>query len=93
MARPRGAQSRATEVVRLLREAYPDATCALHHPVDDEALYHAVPLDLDKPFVVCRRDCRIEPKLLLVHLEKAEDDGYKLQSIFVDVELFGCDPA
>jgi endonuclease-3 len=31
MARPRGAQSRATEVVRLLREAYPDATCALHH--------------------------------------------------------------
>jgi endonuclease III len=31
MARPRGAQSRATEVVRLLRDAYPDATCALHH--------------------------------------------------------------
>ena len=31
VARPRGAQSRATEVVRLLREAYPDATCALHH--------------------------------------------------------------
>jgi endonuclease-3 len=31
VARPRGAPSRATEVVRLLREAYPDATCALHH--------------------------------------------------------------
>ncbi len=31
VARPRGAQSRATDVVRLLREAYPDAKCALQH--------------------------------------------------------------
>jgi endonuclease III len=38
MARPRDAQSRATEVVRLLREAYPDATCALHHTTAYELL-------------------------------------------------------
>jgi len=31
MARPRGARARATEVVRLLREAYPEARCALEH--------------------------------------------------------------
>ena len=31
MARPRGARARAAEVVRLLREAYPDARTALHH--------------------------------------------------------------
>jgi len=31
MARPRGARGRATEVVRRLREAYPDARCALEH--------------------------------------------------------------
>jgi endonuclease-3 len=31
MARPRGARARATEVVRLLRETYPEARTALHH--------------------------------------------------------------
>jgi endonuclease-3 len=31
MARPRGARARAAEVVRLLREAYPDAHTALHY--------------------------------------------------------------
>lgn len=31
MARPRGARTRATEVVRRLRDAYPDARCALDH--------------------------------------------------------------
>jgi endonuclease-3 len=31
MARPRGAQARATEVVARLKDAYPDATCALNH--------------------------------------------------------------
>jgi endonuclease-3 len=31
MARPRGAKTRATEVVRLLAELYPDARCALDH--------------------------------------------------------------
>jgi endonuclease-3 len=31
MARPRGAQARATDVVELLRKEYPDAKCALVH--------------------------------------------------------------
>jgi endonuclease-3 len=31
MARPRGARARAAEVVRRLREAYPEARCALDH--------------------------------------------------------------
>jgi len=31
MARPRGAQARADEVLRLLKEQYPDARCALDH--------------------------------------------------------------
>ncbi|GIU90409.1 MAG: endonuclease III [Acidimicrobiia bacterium] len=31
MARPRGARARASEVVRRLREAYPEARCALDH--------------------------------------------------------------
>ena len=31
MARPRGARDRATEVVRILAETYPDAKCALVH--------------------------------------------------------------
>lgn len=31
MARPRGARARAAEVVRRLREEYPDARCALDH--------------------------------------------------------------
>jgi endonuclease-3 len=31
MARPRGAKARATAVVALLKELYPEARCALHH--------------------------------------------------------------
>jgi endonuclease-3 len=31
MARPRGARARATQVVERLRDAYPDARCALRH--------------------------------------------------------------
>jgi endonuclease-3 len=31
MARPRGAKARAEHVVRLLKQAYPEARCALHH--------------------------------------------------------------
>jgi endonuclease-3 len=38
MARPRGARARADEVVRRLRDLYPDVRCALHHRNEYELL-------------------------------------------------------
>jgi hypothetical protein len=68
------------------------ATRPHHQPVDDEPLRRTIPLNLNKTMAIFCDNCGIEPKLFLIHPEKREDCGHKLQAIFVDVELFGCDP-
>jgi hypothetical protein len=62
------------------------ATYALHYLVNYEALCGTVTLAFDTSFAI-----RVKPKLL-VHPQKSEDRGDKLQSILVDVKLFRCNP-
>ena len=68
-------------------------TFALYYLINNKTLYRAIPLDLDKPLATRRYNYQVEPKFLLIYLEKAKDRRYKLRPVFVNVEIFGYDPS
>lgn len=47
------------------RSSAGDTACAFHHLVEDKPLSRTMPLDLDKPLVICHHDCRVKPELFL----------------------------